>query len=101
MTITAEDLRAVRDRIGDAEPPTDEDIDALWVDLGTVDKVVLSVMEGRFAATLAKPAKYAIEGDSSFDYSANLAAMHKELDRQRAATEGGLATGQLIANWDR
>jgi hypothetical protein len=101
VTITAEDLRAIRDRIGDAEPPTDDEIDALWVELESVDRVVLSIMESRFAATLAKPAKYAIEGDSSFDYSANLAAMQKELNRQRAATEGGLATGQLLANWDR
>lgn len=101
MTITTEDLRAIRDRIGDAIPPTDDDIDALWVELESVDRVVLSIQESRFADMLAKPAKYTIEGDSSFDYSANLAAMQKELSRQRANTEGGLATGQLVAEWPR
>lgn len=101
MTVTDEDLRAIRDRIGDAEPPADADIDALWVELESVDRVVLSIMESRFAATLAKPAKYSIEGDSSFDYSANLAAMQRELNAQRARTTGGLATGRLVAEWDR
>jgi hypothetical protein len=101
VTITAEDLRAIRDRIGYAEPPTDDDIDALWVELESVDRVVLSIMETRFAATLAKPAKYAIEGDSSFDYSENLKAQERALNAQRAKTQGGLATGQLLANWDR
>ncbi len=98
--MTEEDLRAIRDRIGDAEPPTDADLAVLWEDLGTVDLVVLSVMECRFAESLTRPAKYAIEGDSSFDYTENLKLMAKELEAQRAAA-GGLATGRLVADWPR
>ncbi len=98
--ISAQDLRLIRDQIGDASPPSDADLAALLAELSTVDRVVLSIREQRFAAALVKPAKYAIEGDSSFDYSANLAAMQKELDGQRRAASG-LATGQLVADWPR
>lgn len=97
--ISAADLLAIRDRIG--EGPTDSELAALMTKLGTVDKVVLSVMEQRFDAALAKPAKYTIEGDSSFDYSKNLELMAKQLKDQRDTTTGGMTTGQLLARWDR
>lgn len=99
--MTAEERRAIRDRIGNASPPTDAELDALWEELGTVDAVVLSVMESRWADMLRKPAKYTIEGDSSFDYSENLKLMAKELKDQRASTTGGMTTGRLLSTWDR
>lgn len=100
--MTDAELAEVRQRIGSAEPPTDAELEEWWEDLQSVDKVVLRALEGRFSALLAKPAKYTIEGDSSFDYSANLAALQKEVQGLRDETgAGGLTVGRLEATWER
>lgn len=99
--MTAAQLADIRNRIG-TSALTDEEIEALYDELGTVDKVVLHVLEGRLTALLASPAKKTIEGDSSFDWSANLAALQKEVKALRDETGAvGLSVGRLVKTWSR
>jgi hypothetical protein len=101
--ITVAALRTIRDRVGSGQPPTDADL-AAWLEeeSGDVDKVVLRALEGRWQAMLAKPGRYTIEGDSSFDYTKNLELMQKDLAALRSSTGGtGLSVGQLVRTWER
>lgn len=92
----------IRARIGSASPPSDTDLMLSYETLGTVDKVVLGVLETRLSSLLSKPAKYTIEGDSSFDYSANLQALQREVAALRNETGSvGLSVGQLVKTWER
>lgn len=95
-------LLAIRSRIGADVPPSDDDLALLYETLGSVDKVVLSVMEPRLLAMLEKPAQYTVDQDSSFNYSANLALMQKRVEQLQARTgEQGLTTGRLHRKWRR
>lgn len=95
-------ILAIRSRIGDDVPPSDDDLALLFETLGSVEKVSLAVIEPRLIAMLEKPAKYTIDQDSSFDYSANLALMQKRVEQLAARTgEQGLTTGRLHRKWRR
>ena len=99
--MTDAQLVEIRNRIG-TSALTDAEIEALYDELGTVDKVVLHVLEGRLSSLISKPAKYTIEGDSSFDYSANLQALQQEVKALRDETGSvGLSVGQLVKTWNR
>ncbi len=101
--MTDAQLVTVRSRIGAAVPPTDDDLNALYDELHSTDKVVLAIIEPRLANMLAKPAKYTIDQDSAFDYSANIAALQKQVTtlQGQTAETGYLTLGRLERKWER
>jgi hypothetical protein len=100
--LTDAQILAIRTRIGNDVPPSDDDLAVLFETLRSIDKVVLAVIEPRLEAMLTKPAKYTVDGDSSFDYTANLALMQKRVAEAQAQTgEQGLTVGRLKRKWRR
>lgn len=78
MTVTAEELAEIRAHIGDDTPPTDADLDAAFVRLGSVEAVALEVIRKRLAAIRAKAMKFTAEGDYTEDWSGNEKALAKQ-----------------------
>lgn len=86
--IDAATLAAVRAWVGsDVADPTDAVIAARFDVLGSVEAVALELLRARVADLLRDPARVAVDGDVSWDWSKNLEA----LDRQIGALEGLVA----------
>ncbi len=90
--LTADQLAEIRSWIGDATPPTDDDLADAFERLGSTGDVALEVLRGRYAASLAGPAKWSVEGDFSIDNSANIALLAKHLK----ALEGTIGAGPTM-----
>lgn len=77
--MTADELAAIREHIGTADPPSDDDLDVLWERLGTVEAVALAVLRGRLADMQARPAVLKVDGDHSEDWTKNLDLLTKKI----------------------
>ena len=79
MALTAEQLVILRGELGDAEPPTDAELEALYEIRGGLVGVVRHVWSQRLAALLAEPAAFTVVGDYSQSVSANIQTIRDRL----------------------
>lgn len=91
MALDADILAAIRDHIGTAEPPTDQELEAAYERLGSVEAVALGVVRSRLADMRARPAVLRVDGDHSEDWTGNL----KALADQEAALEQMVPAGSV------
>lgn len=108
MAIADDDLAAVRDLIGDAEPPTDVELGAMWDRLGTVEGVARSVIRGRLNDLLARPAELDIDGDARENWTENLrhlTALEADLTARVDAATSAVGVVEVVplrrAGWGR
>lgn len=106
MQLSAVDLAWIRDEIGDATPPTDNDLQTSYDELGTREYVALRVLKRRRADLLQDPASFSISGVLSKDASANLRALDEQIKPLQTAVDaqfGGLAgaSSVLVGRADR
>jgi hypothetical protein len=91
--LTAVQLAEIRQWIGAATPPTDDDLAVAFARLGSTGDVALEVLRGRYSTAIFDgPGKYSVEGDFSVDGSADRAAMAKLL----ASLEGTIGAGPVM-----
>lgn len=81
MPLDEADLATVRSEIGVAEPPTDEQLHAIYDEVGTVAGTALRIVGERLAAMEATP-RVSSAGES-VDFSSNMAALLKKQTRLR------------------
>lgn len=87
----------VRARIGPATPPTDDDLDAMFVQTGLAAAVAIDVLEERLARVLDDPSSYNVSGVYQEDYTSTITGLRDKIKRiqaelvtERAAIEQGL-----------
>jgi hypothetical protein len=93
MAATADELAAIRDHIGDATPPTDDDLQATWTRLGSVEAVALSYVRRRLADLTAKAAEFRADGDFTEKWADNI----KRLERQEKALAAAVGAASSAA----
>lgn len=69
----------IRGWIGQAEPPTDAEIEQLLSDLTYPREVVLSVLRGRLAEATADASDFSIDGDYRESNSARINALREAI----------------------
>lgn len=74
MALAPDQLTLVRLYIGDAEPPTNAELDAYHDSFGGLVGVVRKVWAARLAELLADPASFAVGGEYSQSTAANIKA---------------------------
>lgn len=85
--MTEDQLRALRNEIGDMEPPEDWQLEEAYDRLGSVDAVALEVLRKRLREFEADPAKMSLDGIYTHDSTENI----KSLSAAVAALEARLA----------
>lgn len=98
MALSTAQLLEVRRSIGADTPPTDDDLNALYAELGTVELVAYQVLAERLAAMRAKPAEVVYDGDVTERWGTNLKHLEAEVERLANVAGGpsSISTGQLI-----
>lgn len=98
MALTTAQLLEVRRSIGADTPPTDDDLNALYDELGTVELVAYQVLSERLAAMRAKPAEVVYDGDMTERWGKNIEAMERTVAGLAHAAGGpaAITTGQLV-----
>lgn len=93
MALTTVDLAWVRDEIGDATPPEDDELQALYGTLGSRVLVALRVLKRRRAAMAAgqSVSSFSLAGVFSVGLKGELAALDRQILRLEAEYEA--ATG--------
>ncbi len=79
----AASLTRIRGWIGEAAPPTDEEIEEKFGQLGDARSVVHAVLSARLAAILGRPTNYSVQGDYAQDDVARIAGLRDQLNRLR------------------
>lgn len=91
MALTADQLAAIRDVIGDTTPPTDADLQAVYDRKGeSLTLTALQVLEKRYNTLAAGgPLQFSVAGEYSENRAANMTALEKLIARVRAEGIGG------------
>lgn len=91
MRLSYEDLQWVRNQIGDATPPSDDDLGARFAVLGDRTAVVQEVLDRRLANLLADPSSFSVSGEYSQSTEANIRGIQAKLvDLGGSSGESGL-----------
>lgn len=105
MSLTAVDLAWLRDEIGDATPPEDDDLNVLYATLGDRILVALRVLKRRRAglASGASVSSFSLAGVFSVGMKAELRALDDQIARLEAAYEkqSGLTSEGAVASVSR
>lgn len=108
MALTPADLAYIREEIGTAEPPTDDDLNAVFDRVGSVTGVAAAVIRKRLSDALNEgPASFSAD-DYSENRARNIDGWEKQLTRLEG-TPGGdptpnappFAVGQLVREFER
>lgn len=92
MTLTDEQLIEIRVQIGDSTPPTDNDLDAIYVRKGDQQLVVAEVLTRRLANLLSDPASFSVSGEYSQSTSDNIKALREQLGNLPQVDGGGFGS---------
>lgn len=96
MALTTDELATIRAEIGDATPPTDVTLDAIFVRVESVAGVVREVLSKRLADLLARPTSFTIPGDYSESRAGQIEALQKKLAALGGSGVGGVSVKQFI-----
>lgn len=99
MALDPDVLLAIRRHIGNSTPPSDDDLELLFNNLGgSTDAVAYQVLSERLADMRQKPAEVVYDGDVTERWGKNLTELQKEVDRLAGAVGGpsSISTGQLV-----
>lgn len=95
---TAAALAAIRAHVG--SEPADDELDAMYAQLGTVEAVAHAVLGKRLADMQAKPAEVNYDGDVTERWAENMKALERKmagLARAPSVTTPGMTTaGRLV-----
>lgn len=110
MALSVDQLAAIRDQIGDSEPPDDFDLEEIFTRSElSLTRTVLSVIDKRIA-TLASggPLSFTVVGEISINRADNLRALQEQRTRIMAEGIGGEAPliglvtiGSIRRRWPR
>jgi hypothetical protein len=93
MPLTTVDLNWVRDEIGTGTPPSDDDLDGFFDELGLREAVALRVLKRRRADLLADPTSFSLfSGVLSADTSANLRSLDAQIKPLQAIVDAQFGT---------
>lgn len=108
--LTADQLATLRDEIGDTEPPSDDDLNAIWTRKGeSLTQTVLGVL-GKRLATLASGGalSFTVVGEYSENSGSNIGALERQIARIKAEgigdegpVFGRVTIGSLSRTWGR
>lgn len=101
MPLTAEELADVRTEISDNDPPSDADLDAIFLRRGSVQGTILEVLRKRLAAYLADPAQFIIPGEYGQNVAENIKSLERQIARVSAGSYGVAAALVRIGTVDR
>lgn len=80
MPLDADTIRRIREHIGDGEPPTNVELEAIYADHGSVEGVAQAVLRKRLAELLDGPGQYRIEGVYAEDNHWTIAGLQRAID---------------------
>jgi hypothetical protein len=79
VALTADQIALLRAELGVAEPPSDSDLDDIYLLRGGLVGVARHVWAGRLADFLAVPGAFTVVGDYSQSTAANITAIRQRL----------------------
>lgn len=94
MALDATDLRWLRRKIG-GTPPDDDELNALFDEIGTLAGVARSVIDERLANLLASPTSVTVAGEYTVDTSKQIAALQKQLSTDSDLAAEGPTPNQV------
>jgi hypothetical protein len=87
-------LAEIRAWVGSS--PDNADLELRLERLVTAPAVALEVLRGRLADMISEPAKFTVDGDASWDYSANLKLLGDRVNQLEGLVAGGV--GELTVS---
>lgn len=103
MALDAAVLAELRSWVG--SDPDDDDLEERYTRLeASVPATAIEVLRGRLADMIRSPAKFAADGDASYDYSTNLRFLKTQISELDGLVAGGsdaLTVGLLTRSGTR